>query len=255
MGPDFVTLLDGMFSFVLYDARSDTILAARDHVGITTLYQGFRHSDNSVWFASELKSLNEDCDKIIAFPPGEYYLAKMVPAKDSQERPHKIVSGTYTQHYKPEFYTHLETKLANPVPNTLSESELNQMYLRIRKGLERAVKKRLMAEVPYGVLLSGGLDSSLIAAIAQRQTRKIQSRLRENEQYSNVTGFGYGGESDMEMLSEDEDEQGSYFFNSILAIPRLLLFKFITSDIYFPPLISSNFQPLLYYLLAILISR
>lgn len=69
MGPAMVDVLDGMYSFVLYDAVKDVYFACRDHVGITTLYQGFRSSDKSVWFASEMKSLSEDCDRIIGNTP------------------------------------------------------------------------------------------------------------------------------------------------------------------------------------------
>jgi asparagine synthase (glutamine-hydrolysing) len=75
MGPKMVEHIDGMFSFVLYDTKKDIYFAARDHVGITTLYQGWRTCDDTVWFASEMKSLNQDCDRIIAFPPGTYYVS------------------------------------------------------------------------------------------------------------------------------------------------------------------------------------
>ncbi|KAJ3309720.1 asparagine synthetase [Boothiomyces sp. JEL0838] len=154
-GPDMVKVLDGMFSFVLYDVKKDVFFAARDHVGITTMYQGWRSSDNSVWFSSEMKSLNEDCDRIIAFPPGHYYLSS---TKET------------VQYYNPKWYG----DIANGIPplsdenKVLTPKEDEEMYTAIRKALEASVKKRLMSEVPYGVLLSGGLDSSLIASIAMR---------------------------------------------------------------------------------------
>ncbi|KAJ3305397.1 asparagine synthetase [Kappamyces sp. JEL0829] len=155
MGPEMVQVLDGMYSFCLYDAKQDVYFAARDHVGITTLYQGWRSSDQSVWFASEMKSLNEDCDRIIAFPPGHYYHSK---TKET------------TRYYNPKWYG----DIAKGVPSLddeekkLSEKDENAMYAAVRSALELSVKKRLMSEVPYGVLLSGGLDSSLIASIAMR---------------------------------------------------------------------------------------
>ncbi|KAJ3123708.1 asparagine synthetase [Nowakowskiella sp. JEL0407] len=155
VGDKVFSMLDGMFAFVLYDAKNDVYVAARDHVGITTLYMGWRYSDNSVWFSSEMKSLNEDCDKIIAFPPGHFYSSK---------------TKEITQYYHPAWFDHpaqnyppLEDEL-----KVLSAEEEEAMYTAVRTTLEKAVKKRLMSEVPYGVLLSGGLDSSLIASIAMR---------------------------------------------------------------------------------------
>ncbi|KAJ3389395.1 asparagine synthetase [Lobulomyces angularis] len=159
MGTDFLPLLDGMFSFILYDKKKDLYLVARDHVGITTLYQGFRSSDNSVWFASELKALNEDCDKIISFPPGSFYLSS---AKKT------------TTYYKPNWYNHPKQEYPSLADENkkLTAAEEEKMYKTLRTALEKSVQKRLMSEVPYGVLLSGGLDSSLIASIAIRMKQQ-----------------------------------------------------------------------------------
>ncbi|KAI8916772.1 asparagine synthase [Powellomyces hirtus] len=161
MGVDLIQHLDGMFSFVLYDKKKDMYIAARDHVGITTLYQGWRNDDKSVWFASEMKCLQEDCDRIIAFPPGHYY--------NSQ-------TGETVPYYKPEWYGHPAAGLPSldDEQKVLSEKEEAEMYTSLRTALEKSVKKRLMSEVPYGVLLSGGLDSSLIASIAARQRRAAE---------------------------------------------------------------------------------
>ena len=145
--------LDGMFSFVLYDKKQNRTIAARDPIGITTLYQGWASSEpTSVYFASELKSLFPVCDKIVAFPPGHVFDSK---------------TGQTTRYFKPKWWDP-----AN-VPTTPID------YLAIRKALEKAVRKRLMAEVPYGVLLSGGLDSSLVAAIAQRETIRLKEKVIE----------------------------------------------------------------------------
>ncbi|KKA29401.1 hypothetical protein TD95_003853 [Thielaviopsis punctulata] len=140
--------LDGMFSFVLYDKKKDRIIAARDPIGITTLYQGWSSKEpEAVYFASELKSLAPVCDKIEAFPPGHVF--------DSQ-------TGERTRYFNPSWWepTRVPT---NPLDLTA-----------IRESLEKSVRKRLMAEVPYGVLLSGGLDSSLVASIAQRETLRLR---------------------------------------------------------------------------------
>ncbi|EDK38020.1 hypothetical protein PGUG_02118 [Meyerozyma guilliermondii ATCC 6260] len=138
--------LDGMFAWVLYDKKKDRIVAARDPIGITTLYMG-KSSKNpkTRYFASELKCLLQDCDEVVAFPPGHVY--------DSD-------TDKLTRYFEPTWWD--ETK----VP------QKNVDYKEVRETLEMAVRKRLMAEVPYGVLLSGGLDSSLIASIAARETEK-----------------------------------------------------------------------------------
>jgi len=145
-------MLDGMFSFVLLDesVTPTRIIAARDPIGITTLYQGRDSSrPGVVMFASELKALPTECDEILSFPPGHVY--------DSQ-------TDTTERYYKPTWW---DTDHDDKIPTSPANLES------LRKALEGAVKKRLMSEVPYGVLLSGGLDSSLIAAIAARETEKV----------------------------------------------------------------------------------
>lgn len=138
--------LDGMFAFTLYDAKKDRIIAARDPIGITTLYMGkSKKFPKCRAFASELKCLVDDCDEIVAFPPGHVY--------DSE-------TDKITRYYNPVWWD------ADKIPTTPVDYKL------IRETLEKSVRKRLMSEVPYGVLLSGGLDSSLIASIAARETSK-----------------------------------------------------------------------------------
>ena len=146
-----MTKLDGMFSFVLLDEsiKPSRLIAARDPIGITTLYQGWSSSNpGAVYFASELKALMGECDKIISFPPGHVY--------DSAH-------GQTTRYYNPSWW---DTDSGNSIPTKSVDYKL------LRETLEAAVRKRLMSEVPYGVLLSGGLDSSLIASIAARETDK-----------------------------------------------------------------------------------
>lgn len=138
--------LDGMFAWVIYDKKADRIVAARDPIGITTLYMGkTSKSPRTRYFASELKCLTDECDEIVAFPPGHVY--------DSN-------TDEITRYYNPSWWN------GDKIPTKRVD------YKEIRETLELAVRKRLMAEVPYGVLLSGGLDSSLIASIAARETDK-----------------------------------------------------------------------------------
>jgi asparagine synthetase B (glutamine-hydrolysing) len=147
-GIDVPKYLDGMFSFVLYDKKLDRTIAARDPIGITTLYQGWSSEQpGTVYFASELKSLHPVCDKIESFPPGHVY--------DS-------ATGERTRYFQPTWWD------GQKIPQKPADLKL------LRETLEKAVRKRLMAEVPYGVLLSGGLDSSLVASIAQRETLRIK---------------------------------------------------------------------------------
>lgn len=163
-GIDTPKYLDGMFAWTLYDVKKDRIIAARDPIGITTLYMGRQSkSPKSVFFASELKCLVDECDEITAFPPGHVY--------DSE-------TDKITRYFDPLWFdgSRIPTK---PVDYTL-----------IRTTLEKAVRKRLMSEVPYGVLLSGGLDSSLIAAIAARETAKSAPEASVNHHLAGVDASG-----------------------------------------------------------------
>ncbi|KIK08708.1 hypothetical protein K443DRAFT_672236 [Laccaria amethystina LaAM-08-1] len=170
-GTELCGLLDGMFSFVLLDesVSPSRIIAARDPIGITTLYQGWSSKrPGSVYFASELKALVDECDRIISFPPGHVYDSK----HDSTVR-----------FYQPTWWDGDAQGPDSTIPTTSAN------LTSIREALEAAVRKRLMSEVPYGVLLSGGLDSSLIAAIAARETEKVaqaqyEVRKRKLQEYS-----------------------------------------------------------------------
>ena len=136
-----------MFSWVLYDKKADRTVAARDPIGITSFYQGWSsNTPGAVYFASELKCLHPVCDKVQWFPPGHIYDSK---------------TDTMTRYFQPSWWDPIN------VPSTPVD------YRLIRASLENSVRKRMMAEVPYGVLLSGGLDSSLVASILQRETRKL----------------------------------------------------------------------------------
>lgn len=153
-----------MFSFVLLDesVTPSRIIAARDPIGITTLYQGWSSKHpGATFFASELKALVDECDKIISFPPGHVY--------DSRDQ-------STVRYFKPTWWNGDSEGPDAVIPTNSANLTL------IHDTLEAAVRKRLMSEVPYGVLLSGGLDSSLIAAIAARETEKMaktQYKLRQ----------------------------------------------------------------------------
>ncbi|CAO1625480.1 unnamed protein product [Parajaminaea phylloscopi] len=161
-GADFVHLLDGMFSFILLDTSvtPTRVIAARDPIGITTFYQGWASKyPGALYFSSELKSLNGECDTLRSFPPGHYYDSARAEGDET------------VRYYTPSWLDGDQKDVARPT----GDADLTA----IREALERAVRKRLMSEVPYGVLLSGGLDSSLIAAIAARETNKVAEAQRQ----------------------------------------------------------------------------
>ena len=141
----FLPELRGMFAFVLYDSITGHFMAARDPLGIIPLYYGFA-ADGSVWFASELKALTTHCVSYWQFPPGCFYDSSLI---DSES---KIVP-----YYSRSWMTTIPTTQVSLVA--------------VRDALVAAVESHLMSDVPFGVLLSGGLDSSLIASIASRLTK------------------------------------------------------------------------------------
>lgn len=131
--------LSGIFAFALYDAGRDEFLIARDPIGVIPLYIGY-DAGGKVYVASELKALEGQCDRYEPFLPGHYYYSR---------------EGKMVRYYRRDWFEYGRVK-ANPA----SAGEL-------RGALEGAVKRQLMSDVPYGVLLSGGLDSSVISAVAE----------------------------------------------------------------------------------------
>ena len=146
LGESFVSQLDGMFAFVLYDKRDGSFIAARDPIGITTMYMGYGR-DDSVWFASEMKALKDECERFEVFKPGHVFSSKTMEL---------------SRWYNPSWLTDFE-KVPSVVP---PPAEIDLTIL--RQKFETAVVKRMMSDVPFGVLLSGGLDSSLVASICSR---------------------------------------------------------------------------------------
>ncbi|RYN57088.1 Asparagine synthetase [glutamine-hydrolyzing] 2 [Alternaria tenuissima] len=176
--------LDGMFSWVLHDKAQDRVIAARDPIGITTFYMGRSSTTpGAVFFASELKCLHPVCDNIISFPPGHVYDSK---------------TDSLTRYYDPKWLVEPENIPTKPVD-----------YKELRQSLERSVRKRMMAEVPFGVLLSGGLDSSLVASIAQRETLRLNEATRKkaaastgnaSEQQNQLVGIDDSNELQTDLL-------------------------------------------------------
>jgi asparagine synthase (glutamine-hydrolysing) len=173
-GMEFIHKLRGMFSFVLYDAKKDLLFAARDHMGITPLYYGYG-ADGSVWFASEMKALEHGCVRFELFPPGHVFSSS---------------TESFTQWYKPNWYglDHIGKK-----PLDLKN---------LREAFVKSVKRRMMADVPWGVLLSGGLDSSLVASIAVREKKKLVAS--GGEWINKIHSFTIGLENSPDLAAAKE---------------------------------------------------
>ncbi|MDY4890008.1 MAG: asparagine synthase B [Prevotella sp.] len=148
-GIGFLEELSGIFAFALYDADTDTFLIARDPIGVIPLYIGY-DDDGTVYVASELKALEGNCQRYEVFLPGHYYSS---------------TEGEMKRYYSRDWFEYENVK-----DNDSSVDD-------IRRSLMDAVKRQLMSDVPYGVLLSGGLDSSVISAIAERFS---ESRIEDN---------------------------------------------------------------------------
>ena len=164
-GIDFLEDLNGIFAFALYDVEKDIYLIGRDHMGIIPLYMGWDESGN-FYVSSELKCINGVCNKIEEFLPGHYLHSK---------------DGKLKQWYKREW-----DNFKNVKDNKSDETEL-------RKALEEAVHRQLMSDVPYGVLLSGGLDSSIISAIAKKySSRRIETEDLKDAWWPQLHSFAVG---------------------------------------------------------------
>ncbi|CCN72002.1 asparagine synthase B [Vibrio nigripulchritudo] len=184
MGADLLEELNGIFAFVLYDEEKDTYLVGRDHIGIIPLYQGYDEHGN-YYVASEMKALVPVCKTISEFPPGCYYGS----------------GDTEPQRY----YVRDWNEYAAVQGNSTSKEELTQ-------ALEDAVKRQLMTDVPYGVLLSGGLDSSITSAVAKRfAAMRIEDDEKSEAWWPQLHSFAVGleGAPDLKAAREVADKIGT----------------------------------------------
>ncbi len=164
-GANFLKDLNGIFAFVLYDNKTESYLIARDHIGICPLYTGYDEHGN-FFVASEMKALIGHCKTVEEFPPGHYLYSK---------------DGKATKYYDPDWQEY----------NNVRSNETDRMLL--RRSLEDAVHRQLMTDVPYGVLLSGGLDSSIIAAIAKKYAqRRVETNDLKDAWWPQLHTFAIG---------------------------------------------------------------
>ncbi len=172
-GIHFLENLSGIFAFVLYDEEEDAFLIARDPIGVIPLYIGY-DADGTIYVASELKALEGQCERYEPFLPGHYYWSKSPGMKR---------------------YYHRDWMEYDAVKDNDSSVEA------VRDALLDAVRRQLMSDVPYGVLLSGGLDSSVISAIAERYSEKrIEDNMQTRAYWPRLHSFAVGlkGAPDLE---------------------------------------------------------
>jgi asparagine synthase (glutamine-hydrolysing) len=182
-GDDFIDQLNGIFAFVLYDSEKRHWLIARDHMGIIPLYIG-RDDDGTLYAASELKALEGQCGQYMPFPPGHYLSSRTEgDGKDFSQ------SGSQSFNFK-KWYSRDWMKHEDMQWSTGNEEEAVEM---VRDGLMAAVKRQLMSDVPYGVLLSGGLDSSVVSAIAKLYAAKrIETNDKHDAWWPQLHSFAVG---------------------------------------------------------------
>lgn len=183
-GPTFIDEMNGIFGFALYDAEKNEYFIARDHMGIIPLYMGW-DKNGTFYVASELKALEGFCSKIELFPPGHY-----LHSKDGE------LKRWYDREWK-EF-------------DAVKENQTSIDELRV--ALEAAVHRQLMSDVPYGVLLSGGLDSSVTSAIAKKYAEKrIESDDTQAAWWPQLHSFSVGleGSPDLAAAQKVADHIGT----------------------------------------------
>ncbi|RZM80057.1 asparagine synthase B [Pseudoalteromonas rubra] len=183
-GPEFLDDLNGIFAFCLYDEQEDAYLIGRDHIGIIPLYTG-RDQHGNFYVASEMKALTPICNQIEEFPPGHYLYSK---------------EGTLRSYYQRDWQQFDAVKDNDASADT------------VKTALEAAVKRQLMCDVPYGVLLSGGLDSSVISAITQQfAARRIEDDDATEAWWPKLHSFSIGleGSPDLAAAQKVADQIGT----------------------------------------------
>ena len=182
-GTDFIERLSGIFAFALYDEERDEFLIARDPIGVIPLYIG-RDADGTLYCASELKALEGLCDEYEPFLPGHYYWSR---------------EGKMRRWYRRDWTDY--DAVRNRYASLPADEAWQAQVADVRTALEAAVRRQLMSDVPYGVLLSGGLDSSVISAVAKLYAdRRIETDGQQAAWWPQLHSFAVGlkGAPDLE---------------------------------------------------------
>ncbi|MDY6396861.1 MAG: asparagine synthase B [Treponema sp.] len=213
---EMIEKLSGIFAFALYDSERDTYLIARDEIGVIPLYQGWDKAGR-YYVASELKALEGECVTIEEFPNGSYLWSKgchtdSESLRDSNNEntnkgdsvgisnPCGIIKPV--RWYKRDWESFENVKNSPKATDEKGEIINPSVIEKVRNGLESAVKAQLMSDVPYGVLLSGGLDSSIIAAITQKFSKKrVESDSKESAWWPQLHSFAVGLEGSPDLVA------------------------------------------------------
>lgn len=183
---EMVEKLSGIFAFALYDSEKDVYLICRDEIGVIPLYQGW-DKEGHYYVASELKALEGECVTIEEFPNGHYFYSK-------DEKP--------VRWYKRDWESYDAVKSAAKATDEKGDVINPAVIEKVKNSLESAVKAQLMSDVPYGVLLSGGLDSSIIAAITQKFSKKrVESDSKEAAWWPQLHSFAIGLEGSPDLIA------------------------------------------------------
>lgn len=186
--PDWLNEIKGMFAFILYDQSKDSYLIARDPIGIIPLYTGYDEQGN-FYVSSEMKSLSPVCETVQIFPPGHYLSSE---------------TGEITPYYKKAWRDYDAVKSGSTAAELVHDS------------LTASIKRHLMTDVPYGVLLSGGLDSSIVAAVTKQF---VEKRIEDNEETAawwptlHTFAVGLEGSPDLAAAQKVADYIGSIHHN------------------------------------------
>ena len=181
---NFIDDLNGIFAFVIYDKQENEFLIARDHIGIIPLYMGW-DDEGTLYISSELKALEGSCSKIEIFPPGSFLSSKDLKL---------------TKWYKRDWMDFKYVK------------DNNTSIKKLKKSLEDAVHRQLMSDVPYGVLLSGGIDSSITSALAKKFSKnRVETQDKKEAWYPQLHSFSVGlpGSPDLKAARLVSDKIGS----------------------------------------------
>jgi asparagine synthase (glutamine-hydrolysing) len=201
MGPKCVEHLSGIFALVLYDKKTKNYLIARDHLGIVPLYWGW-DSKGNLFVASEAKALEGVCETIEEFPPGHYYFSG---DKTSEAANKSTGAGEHHDQKLVRYYKPAWTEVGRYPTKSVSIPDL-------RNALIESVKRQLMSDVPYGVLLSGGLDSSIVAAVAKTfQDKRIETDSKDPAWWPQLHSFAIGldGSPDLAAAKKVADHIGT----------------------------------------------
>ena len=192
-GINFVDDLNGIFAFAIYDSVNNEFFIARDHMGIIPLYMGW-DKNGTFYVASELKALEGVCSNIELFPPGHYWFGK---------------NNAPTRWYNRDWVDYQKVK-----NNKTNISDLHD-------ALSDAVHRQLMSDVPYGVLLSGGLDSSITSALAKKfSSKRVESNDTQSAWWPQLHSFSVGleGSPDLEAARKVSEHIGSIHHEIIFTI-------------------------------------